>query len=307
MEAPRSGSTVSMGIFALTIGVIEFIRGITMRSRFCLMLCAALALLVGTVAGQDTVSDRVSVSLSDPSRPAFVEARLIHGGITIRGYEGTEIVVEATVRTRPVRQREESESARGMIRIQNRSTGLSVMEENNTVEIYTNSHTQAVDLDIQVPRRTSLKLATVNDGEILVEGIAGDLEVVNTNGSITLKHISGSAVVHALNEGVTVTFDQVSPEKAMAFSSMNGDIDVTFPAGTKANLVMRSTEGEIYSDFEIVLAPDAGKPIVDDKRSEGGKYRVRVNKSVLGTINGGGAEIQFKNFNGNIYIRKAGR
>jgi DUF4097 and DUF4098 domain-containing protein YvlB len=194
-----------------------------------------------------------------------------------------------------------------MIRIQNRSTGLSISEENNKVEIETSSHTRAVDLDIRVPHRSSLKLATVNDGEILVEDVAGDLEVVNTNGSVALKRISGSAVVHALNEDVTVTFDQVSPEKAMAFSSMNGDIDVTFPADLRANLVMRSVEGEIYSDFEIDLKPGAREPIVEDRRSEGGKYRVRIDKSILGTINGGGPEIQFKNFNGNIYIRKAGR
>jgi DUF4097 and DUF4098 domain-containing protein YvlB len=33
---------------------------------------------------------------------------------------------------------------------------------------------------------------------------------------------------------------------------------------------------------------------------------VNVDKSVRGKINGGGQEIQFKNFNGNIYIRRAG-
>jgi len=33
---------------------------------------------------------------------------------------------------------------------------------------------------------------------------------------------------------------------------------------------------------------------------------VRIDKTVRGAINGGGPEYQFKNFNGNIYIRKAG-
>jgi hypothetical protein len=296
-----------MGIFAFMIAANNFIRGTTMSLRFCLIFCAALAILVSSGVGQTPVSDRVSVSLSDPSRPAVVEARLIHGGITVRGYEGTEIIVEATVRTRPVRERKESEAARGMIRIENRSTGLSVVEENNTVEIDTSSHTRAVDLDIQVPRRTSLQVATVNDGEIVVENIVGDLEVINTNGSVDLRHISGSAVVHALNDDIKVTFDQVSPDKAMAFSSMNGDIDVTFPGDIKANLVMRSREGEIYSDFEIILAPGSREPIVEDERSTGGAYRVRIDRSISGTLNGGGPEIQFKNFNGSIYIRRAGR
>ena len=45
---------------------------------------------------------------------------------------------------------------------------------------------------------------------------------------------------------------------------------------------------------------------MEDDRGKGGKYRVKVDKTVKGTINGGGQEMQFKNFNGNIYIRKAG-
>jgi hypothetical protein len=32
-----------------------------------------------------------------------------------------------------------------------------------------------------------------------------------------------------------------------------------------------------------------------------------VDKTIYGTINGGGPEIQFSNFNGPIYIRKAGK
>jgi hypothetical protein len=32
-----------------------------------------------------------------------------------------------------------------------------------------------------------------------------------------------------------------------------------------------------------------------------------IDKTVRGTINGGGQEIQFTNFQGSIYIRKAGR
>jgi hypothetical protein len=69
---------------------------------------------------------------------------------------------------------------------------------------------------------------------------------------------------------------------------------------------MRTNNGEVYSDFDVQLASSAPQQIVEDDRGHGGKYRVKVEKTVRGTINGGGPEIQFKNFNGNIYIRKAG-
>ena len=43
-------------------------------------------------------ADKVSVTLSDPTRPAFVKAGLINGGITVKAYDGKEVVVEARVR-----------------------------------------------------------------------------------------------------------------------------------------------------------------------------------------------------------------
>jgi hypothetical protein len=45
---------------------------------------------------------------------------------------------------------------------------------------------------------------------------------------------------------------------------------------------------------------------VEDGRGHGGKYRVKIDKAVHGTINGGGPEFQFTNFQGQIYSRKAG-
>jgi DUF4097 and DUF4098 domain-containing protein YvlB len=98
----------------------------------------------------------------------------------------------------------------------------------------------------------------------------------------------------------------VDAQKSMAFSSLNGNIDVTFPADLKATVSMRTDNGEVYSDFDIQLQATNPQPAVEDGRGKGGKYVVRVEKTVKGTINGGGQEIQFKNFNGNIYIRKAG-
>src|ERR1022692_3731704 len=64
-------------------------------------LCAFL--LAASLAGiaQET-PDRVNVPLSDPSRPAVVHASLMNGGITVTGYNGKEVIVEA--RHRPARR-----------------------------------------------------------------------------------------------------------------------------------------------------------------------------------------------------------
>ncbi len=266
------------------------------------ILCVAFAAVPAHGQTQTpSGGDRVSVNLSDPARPALVKASLVNGGITIKGYDGKEVVVEARARNR-----ESARSDSTMKRIPVSGTGLSVEEENNEVRISTDSFMRAVDLSISVPIHTSLKLSAVNSGDIVVTGVDGELDVNDVNGSVTLNNVSGSVVAHALNGRLLATFSRVNPQKPMAFSSLNGDIDVTFPADLKANLSLKSDRGEIFSDFDVQVQASAPQQIVEDGRGRGGKYLVKIDKAVHATINGGGPELQFTNFNGGIYIRKAG-
>ena len=243
--------------------------------------------------------DKVSVPLTDPTRPVRLKASLLNGGITVTANDGKDVLVEARVRDGDKAAREGS-----MKRIPMIATGLSVEEENNEVDIGANH--RVIDLTIQVPRHTSLHLSTVNEGDISVTGVDGDIDVNDVNGDVTLKNVSGNAVAHALNGKVLVNFERVNPQKPMAFSSMNGDIDVTFPADLKANVSMSNDRGDVFSDFDIALENRPPVQTPTQGTREGGKYRVQIDKLVRGKINGGGQEIQFKNFNGSIYIRRAG-
>jgi DUF4097 and DUF4098 domain-containing protein YvlB len=265
-------------------------------------IAVAFAILTPFLMAQ-APDNRISVPY-DPSRPVNLRAHLVSGGITVKGGDVKEIVVEARVRGHE-ESRSEGRGA-GMKHIPMTSTGLNIEAENNNVRVSTDSYQRTVDLTITVPTRTSLSLHTVNDGNILVTGVDGELDINDVNGEVDLKNIGGSVVAHALNGHVLATFNRVDPQKPMAFSSLNGDIDVTFPADLKANVTLRTDNGEVYSDFDVKVLPAAPQQTVEDNRGKGGKYRVKIEKNVMGTINGGGQEIQFKDFNGNIYIRKAG-
>lgn len=272
-----------------------------------LALFGAAALFAPETRAQSG-GDKISVNLSDPARPAFVKAGMVNGGITVKAYDGKEVIVEAHERNRERSGGSDlsTSNEKGPHRITIATTGLTVEEENNEVRVSTDSYARAIDLTIMVPTHTSLKLRAVNDGDITVTGVDGEIDVDDVNGAVTLNNISGSAVAHALNEHVHVTFVKVNPQKPMAFSSLNGDIDVTFPADVKANVSIRSDRGDVFSDFDVQLQATAPKQEVEDGRQHGGKYRVKIDKTVRGTINGGGPEYQFTNFNGQIYIRKVG-
>lgn len=258
-------------------------------------------LAAGAAAWAQDTPERVTVPFSDPSRPKTVKVSLLNGSITVRGYNGKEAIVESRSHENESRRRREPPA--GMHRIDS-PAGLQVEESENTISIGTERINNTSEITVQVPFDTSLKLSTVNGGNIVVDNVTGDLDVNNTNGTVTLNHISGSAVAHALNGRVVVTLDKVSPNKAMSFSSLNGNVDVTLPADVKAKVRMKTDNGEIYSDFDVKL-DSSQKPTVEE--GGGGNrrtHRIRFDHGMTGTINGGGPEIQFTTFNGNIYIRK---
>jgi len=284
------------------------------------------ALLVGLALlgyAQDAKTDRAVVPLTDPAKPALIKADVLMGSITVKGSDGKEVIVEAKVRERSLTdvdeeddeetraalagedQEEKDKAAKiaGMKKIGVVSTGLEVEESNNVVSISAESWKYAVDITIQVPRASSLELHSTNDGDIVVENVSGEIEVENVNGSNTLRNISGNAVVNTVNGDVTVTMTRVTPDKPMSFSSMNGDVDVTLPADIKANVKMKSQQGEIYSDFDITLKPVPQKA-EEVSKSGKGKYRISFEKNIYGAINGGGPEYSFNTFNGDVFIRK---
>lgn len=266
-----------------------------------------LLLAVTSALSQDTRVDRATVPLSDPSRPATVEASTFRGNLTVTGFDGQNVIVEARVRTEALTEEEEErevdEKAKGMRLIRSGATGLSITEDNNVVKIGVQAMNRAIDLNIQVPFNTNLKLSAMMNGQLTVEKVKGDHEIQNANGPVSLRNISGSAVAASYNGELTVTFDSITPDKPMSFTTMNGDVDVTFPATLKADLKMKSMMGDIYSDYEVAIKPSPQKS-TEESKDDTGKYKIAFDKTIYGSINGGGAELSFSTMRGNIYIRK---
>lgn len=254
--------------------------------------------------GSSSADERVVVPWSDPSRPGMVKINLINGKIVVRGYDGKDVVVETRSEDRSSRRNRSrtSEADAGLRRITNVSSGVTIEEDNNEMRIGAAMGHEDLQLTVQVPRRTSLKLSGVNDGSITVEDVDGEVEASHVNGPVTITNVSGSVVAHSLNDDLKVTMAKLSG-KPMSFSSMNGDIDVTLPADIKANLRLETVQGDILTDFDLVMQPSQVKKTVEPSRKGGS--RIKLERAMVGTINGGGPELNFKNFNGDIRIRKA--
>lgn len=306
-----------------------------MKKQILFVIVILLAAGIGAFA-QQAKTDRVTVPLSNPGKPGIVEVSLMMGSIKVVGYEGKEIIVEATPRDKNIKdyekttgvavvvapaaprpprpayyigpkdkdkEKEQKDKAAGMKRIPIENTGLTIEEDNNTVTIEVESWRRAVDLNIRVPYATSLKLEGTNLGEISVENVNGEIEVENMNGEVKLANVGGTVVANSTNGSINVVLNKVTPDKPMSFATFHGDIDITLPADIKATLKIKSTQGEVFSDFDIALKSVPVKP-EETATKEGGKYRIELDRSVYGTINGGGAEFKLQNFSGDIYLRK---
>lgn len=269
-------------------------------TAIALMLLTSLTPLVA----QNESKEQLVVSLTDPGKPGSLEVGLVNGFIHVVGSNSREVVIEASSTPRNSNRNDDRATASGgMRRIPSgNSLEISAEERDNNIRIQTSSHARPVNLTIRVPQRFSLKISTVNNGDISVENVSGTLEVKNVNGPIELNNIGGSAVANTVNGHLTATFREVDSKAPMAFSTLNGRIDVSLPASVKVNLKMKSDQGEIFSDFDVDI--DKSQPKAT-RSSQSGMYRVSVDDWVNGRINGGGPEMMVKSMMGNIYIRKA--
>ncbi|MEM8508903.1 MAG: DUF4097 family beta strand repeat-containing protein [Bacteroidota bacterium] len=270
-------------------------KGITTVLAFC-----AMALL----SAQTKEIDLFTVPLSNPSEPGKLEIEQISGSIYVTAYEGKEVIVKATIHEGDGHcgdcGKKSQGSTNGMKKISASSLNIGAEEEDNTVRIQNELWNKKTDLSIKVPSNFALELKTINNGDIKVEGVNGEMEISNVNGHITLESVSGSVLANTTNGQLKVSFNSIASGKEMAFSSFNGDVEVIFPKSLKANIKAKSDMGDVYTDFDMAVSKN--EPQVD-RGSSSGKYKVKIEQWIRGTVNGGGPEMLFKTFNGDILIK----
>jgi hypothetical protein len=263
--------------------------------RYLAPLGLTLALCALAYA-QETTGDRVVVPARNTTHPRVVKASTLSGSITVNTYNGKEVIVES----RPSRGSSRAPATYQGLRRIDAPRGLNVEEEDNVITVRTSAIPSA-NLVITVPPDTSLQLKSVH-GSITVDGVHGDIEADTTHSGVNLNNVAGTVLASSTHGDVKVAMVSVGPGKPLSFSTVHGDIDVTLPADVKAAVKMSTVQGAIYSDFEIRMG--GGQPVTEKANSPEGVYRVRIDRTINGTINGGGVEASFHTVHGKIMLRK---
>ncbi len=203
------------------------------------------------------------------------------GKLRITGADGDQVRVSAT----PIKTKEspadlktlavtarEALRAQGLKKLTNGETGLVVRQREDGTEVLF-LEPVASNVEIKMPRDARLKIVSESATQIVVTGMQGDVDVQAQRGDVLIHDSTGSIKVDAVEgwirlSGVTgpveantnfgaieAVLSEISPDKPIWLSAAVGPIDIALPDESDATLNMRSTWGEIYSDFQLHFEP----------------------------------------------------
>ena len=133
--------------------------------------------------------------------------------------------------------------------------------------------------------------------DLKVIGFSQELEVKTLNAGIELTEVTGPLTIHTINGNIKTDFKSLNQESPTSLTSINGDIDITVPSSTNADLKLGTMHGEIYTDCDIEFEKK-------DDKSESGWVMIGGHSNTDGKLNGGGVELTLNTINGSIYLRK---
>jgi hypothetical protein len=234
----------------------------------------------------------------------------INGSVTVQGYAGSQVLVEAT---KTIRADNANALASGQ-----REAQLGFAQHGDSLVVYlaapfdsrpnrrNQSHERPLyhyvfELVVKVPYQLQLHVSTLSEGEVRVLDVTGPLEVANVNGAITLTNVRGTTYAQTVNGNVEATY-AASPPGASLYRTINGQIRVQYPAGLGATAHFKSLHGELYTNFaDAQLLP---LQVVKNQNGQGLGTLNHLTKETAVRIGRGGPDLRFETLNGNVTISR---
>lgn len=262
-----------------------------MRQTYTILLI----LIVG-FSLQAQQRDPLVVPLSNPGQSGYLSINTQNGQVDITTHNKQEVEVTLIDKDRGENERKGNRS--GLKRIVKQDLDVTISEDNNEVYINSSQNSQ-INMKIKVPENFSLEILTHHNGEITVAGVKGNIEAQAHHGGIQLDNVAGSVIANTHHGEVIVKLSSVYDDTPMAFTTYHGDVDISFPASLSAMLKMKSSKGDIYTDFDF----EAMKPKIETI-TNGSRKEIKLEGWTYGKIGSGGEEMTFKTYHGDVIIRK---
>ncbi len=231
------------------------------------------------------------------------QGKLIIEGVNelvVEGYSGNEIVFE-----RVDYDHEDNEKAKGLMALSaeglkdNSGVGLSVVESGAEVKVKQIGRNSDDSFKIKVPNGISVYYShsSHNGEDIIFKNVVNEIEVSVNYNSVILENVTGPMAINTVYGDVIADFKSVAQNNSITLHSVYGDVDVSLPNSTSADLLLSTSYGEMFTDFDITLE-------ANQNTSSKGCNGCGSKNKFSGKINGGGVSISLKSNYDNIYLRK---
>ena len=240
--------------------------------------------------------DPIQIPLSNPSQEGLLSVSVHNGNVNVTTHDKNE--VELTLIDKVSKNNNSRQNRSGLRRIEKQNVNVSISEDDNEVKISRSENSQ-IDMHIKVPRNFSLYISSHHNGDVFVNGTNGEIEVETHHGGIKMEDVSGSVIANTHHGAIVVTMREINSANPMAFTTYHGDVDVSFPANLSGRLKMKSSKGDIYTDFDF----ESVKPKVI-YTSNGSKKEIKLEGWTYGQLGSGSEELTFKTYHGDVIIRK---
>lgn len=251
-----------------------------------------------TISGQ-TTDNEISIPLTTPGKSGVLIASSKRGAITVKGTQTNQVTLKVLENVNEEEDDYEDDNTRnGMRKISSNMLDAEIVEENNNVSIQMNSN-NSKRVEITIPQNFSVKISTHHDGDVVVTNINGQIEISAHHGDVTIEDVSGSAIVDTHHGEIKAGFKTIDSSKPMAFTTYHGDVQVSFPGNINCSPKIKTTKGDIYTDYEMSIEPQ--KTSIED---EGKKKKIKIGGWVHGKIGSGGEEYMFSTYHGDVIIQK---
>ena len=137
---------------------------------------------------------------------------------------------------------------------------------------------------VKVPMGVRLEAENVN-GSVTLTGLDAPAHAETVNGSVFFNGATATTL-STVNGQVKAVFTKPTWDGTLSIETVNGGVDLTFPAGLNAEVSGETVNGGITSQFPMTIEGKWGP------------------KSFRGTIGSGGRQLKIETVNGGITLRK---
>jgi lia operon protein LiaG len=134
-----------------------------------------------------------------------------------------------------------------------------------------NDHDLDIDIEVKLPKSMRIRAHSVS-GDVTVTGAEGEVQAGSVSGDVEMQHLRATSVAASTVSGdVEVGIDALTGDGDLRFNSVSGDVTVTLPAGTDADVTMRSVSGELDTDFPLTLNGRMDRHALEARIGKGGR------------------------------------